>query len=99
MSNRYERSSLVGTSNEPFGYRGNVVVVGDVVAVAAMIDRFVYHADVIDRRSASGTGGPVCRRIENPDFGHQWIGRCQRDASREVSWLLDFGTGTLAGGA
>ena len=49
VSNRYERASLIVTSNKPFGRWGEVF--GDDVVAAAMIDRLVHHAEVV------GTGG------------------------------------------
>jgi DNA replication protein DnaC len=42
---RYERASLIVTSNKPFGRWGEVF--GDEVVAAAMIDRLLHHADVI----------------------------------------------------
>jgi DNA replication protein DnaC len=42
---RYERASLIVTSNKPFGRWGEVF--GDEVVAAAMIDRLVHHAEVI----------------------------------------------------
>src|SRR5664279_5927601 len=45
MSNRYERASLIVTSNKQFGRWGEVF--GDDVVAAAMIDRLVHHAEVI----------------------------------------------------
>src|SRR5215469_7509099 len=42
---RYERASLIVTSNRPFGRWGEVF--GDDVVAAAMIDRLVHHAEVI----------------------------------------------------
>jgi DNA replication protein DnaC len=42
---RYERASLIVTSNKPFGRWGEVF--GDDVVAAAMIDRLVHHAEVI----------------------------------------------------
>src|SRR3954454_882309 len=44
VSARYERASLIVTSNKPFGRWGEVF--GDDVVAAAMIDRLVHHADV-----------------------------------------------------
>ena len=44
VSSRYERASLVVTSNKEFGRWGEVF--GDDTVAAAMIDRLV-HADVI----------------------------------------------------
>src|SRR5205809_2068788 len=45
VSSRYERASLIVTSNKPFGRWGEVS--GDDVVAAAMIDRLVHHAEVI----------------------------------------------------
>jgi DNA replication protein DnaC len=44
VSARYERASLIVTSNKPFGRWGEVF--GDDVVAAAMIDRLVHHAEV-----------------------------------------------------
>jgi DNA replication protein DnaC len=45
VSSRYERASLIVTSNKPFGRWGEVF--GDDIVAAAMIDRLVHHAEVI----------------------------------------------------
>jgi DNA replication protein DnaC len=45
VSARYERESLIVTSNKPFGRWGEVF--GDDVVAAAMIDRLVHHAEVV----------------------------------------------------
>lgn len=45
VSARYERASLIVTSNKAFGRWGEVF--GDDVVAAAMIDRLVHHAEVI----------------------------------------------------
>ena len=45
VSSRYERASLLVTSNKPFGRWGEVF--GDDVVAAAMIDRLVHHAEVV----------------------------------------------------
>ena len=45
VSARYERASLIVTSNKPFGRWGEVF--GDDVVAAAMIDRLVHHAEVV----------------------------------------------------
>ncbi|CAM5667766.1 IS21 family transposase ISAau2 [Kitasatospora aureofaciens] len=44
ISNRYERASVIVTSNKPFGRWGEVF--GDETVAAAMIDRLVHHAKV-----------------------------------------------------
>ena len=45
VCSRYERASLIVTSNKPFGRWGEVF--GDDVVAAAMIDRLVHHAEVV----------------------------------------------------
>jgi DNA replication protein DnaC len=60
VSSRYERASLIVTSNKPFGRWGEVF--GDDVVAAAMIDRLVHHAEVISLKGDS-------YRIKNRDLG------------------------------
>lgn len=60
VSSRYERASLIVTSNMPFGRWGEVF--GDEVVAAAMIDRLVHHAEVISLKGDS-------YRIRNRDLG------------------------------
>ena len=45
ISSRYERRSLIVTSNKNFSAWAEIF--GDAVAVAAMVDRLVHHAQVI----------------------------------------------------
>lgn len=49
ISGRYERASVIVTSNKPFGRWGEVF--GDDTIAAAMIDRLVHHAEVISLKS------------------------------------------------
>jgi DNA replication protein DnaC len=60
VSARYERASLIVTSNKPFGRWGEVLG-GDIVA-AAMIDRLVHHADVVALKGDS-------YRLKDRDLG------------------------------
>lgn len=60
VSSRYERASLIVTSNKPFGRWGEVF--GDDVVAAAMIDRLVHHADVVNLKGDS-------YRLKNRDLG------------------------------
>ena len=60
VSARYERASLIVTSNKPFGRWGEVF--GDDVVAAAMIDRLVHHAEVVSLRGDS-------YRLKNRDLG------------------------------
>jgi DNA replication protein DnaC len=45
VSRRYERASMIVTSNKPFSGWGEIF--GDDVVAAAMIDRLVHHADIV----------------------------------------------------
>ena len=60
VSARYERASLIVTSNKPFGRWGEVF--GDDVVAAAMIDRLVHHAEVIALKGDS-------YRLKDRDLG------------------------------
>ena len=51
VSSRYERASVIVTSNKPFGRWGEVF--GDAVVAAAMIDRLVHHAEVVSMKGDS----------------------------------------------
>jgi DNA replication protein DnaC len=51
VSARYERASLIVTSNKPFGRWGEVF--GDAVVAAAMIDRLVHHAEIVSLKGDS----------------------------------------------
>jgi DNA replication protein DnaC len=60
VSSRYERASLIVTSNKVFGRWGEVF--GDDVVAAAMIDRLVHHAEVIALKGDS-------YRLKDRDLG------------------------------
>ena len=45
ISSRYERASLIVSSNKTFSAWAEIF--GDAVAVAAMVDRLVHHADIV----------------------------------------------------
>jgi DNA replication protein DnaC len=62
VSNRYERASLIVTSNKPFGRWGEVF--GDDIVAAAMIDRLVHHAEVIALKDGHGADAPLAGRWE-----------------------------------
>ena len=51
VSSRYERSSLIVSSNKTFSSWAEIF--GDPVAVAALVDRLVHHAEVIVMRGES----------------------------------------------
>ncbi len=60
ISNRYERASVIVTSNKPFGRWGEVF--GNPTVAAAMIDRLVHHAEVISLKGDS-------YRLKDRDLG------------------------------
>ena len=60
VSSRYERASMIVTSNKPFGRWGEVF--GDPVVAAAMIDRLVHHAEIINLKGDS-------YRLKDRDLG------------------------------
>jgi DNA replication protein DnaC len=45
VSSRYERASMIVTSNKPFSGWGEIF--GDEVVAVAMIDRLVHHAEIL----------------------------------------------------
>lgn len=60
ISSRYERASVIVTSNKPFGRWGEVF--GDQAVAAAMIDRLVHHAEVVNLKGDS-------YRLKDRDIG------------------------------
>jgi DNA replication protein DnaC len=60
ISARYERASVIVTSNKPFGRWGETF--GDDTVAAAMIDRLVHHADVVALKGDS-------YRLKDRDLG------------------------------
>ncbi len=60
ISRRYERASLIVTSNKPFGGWGEIF--GDEVTAAAMIDRLVHHAEILSLKGDS-------YRLKDRDLG------------------------------
>jgi DNA replication protein DnaC len=51
VSRRYERASLIVTSNKPFSAWGEIF--GDEVTAVAMIDRLVHHAEILSLKGDS----------------------------------------------
>jgi hypothetical protein len=70
VSRRYERASMIVTSNKPFSAWGEIF--GDDMAATAMVDRLIHHAEILslkaiptasktatsDPNSAAGTPKP-----------------------------------------
>jgi len=51
VSSRYERASMIVTSNKPFSAWGEIF--GDEVVAVVMIDRLVHHAEIVSLRGDS----------------------------------------------
>ena len=62
ISSRYERASIIVTSNKPFGRWGEVF--GDPVVAGAAIDRLVHHAEVHSLKGDS-------YRLKDKDLGRR----------------------------
>src|SRR5918999_314852 len=60
VSRRYERASLIVTSNKPFSAWGEIF--GDDATAAAMIDRLVHHAEILSLKGDS-------YRLKDHDLG------------------------------
>ena len=60
VSRRYERASMVVTSNKPFSAWGEIF--GDAVVAAAMIDRLIHHAEIVSLKGDS-------YRLKDRDLG------------------------------
>jgi DNA replication protein DnaC len=60
VSARYERASMIVTSNKPFSAWGEIF--GDEVVAAAMIDRLVHHAEILALKGDS-------YRLRDKDLG------------------------------
>jgi transposase len=62
ISSRYERASIIVTSNKPFGRWGEVF--GDALVAGAAIDRLVHHAEVLSLKGDS-------YRLKDKDLGRR----------------------------
>jgi len=51
VSARYEKASMIVTSNKPFSKWGEIF--GDDAVATAMIDRLVHHADILSLKGDS----------------------------------------------
>src|SRR4051812_14066068 len=51
VSSRYERASMIVTSNRPFSAWGEIF--GDDMAATAMIDRLIHHAEILSLKGDS----------------------------------------------
>src|SRR5947208_4363336 len=60
VSNRYERASMIVTSNKPFSAWGEIF--GDDMAATAMVDRLIHHAEILSLKGDS-------YRLKDRDLG------------------------------
>jgi len=60
VSDRYERASMIVTSNKPFSSWGEIF--GDQVVAAAMVDRLIHHAEIVSLKGDS-------YRLKDRDLG------------------------------
>jgi DNA replication protein DnaC len=51
VASRYERASMIVSSNKPFSAWGEIF--GDEVVAVAMIDRLVHHAEILSLKGDS----------------------------------------------
>jgi DNA replication protein DnaC len=65
VSARYERASMIVTSNKPFSAWGEIF--GDEVVAVAMIDRLVHHAEILSLKGDS-------YRLRDKDLGARTSG-------------------------
>ena len=63
VSRRYERASLIVTSNKPFSAWGEIF--GDEITAAAMIDRLVHHAEILASK-ATATASKTATSTDAP---------------------------------
>ena len=75
VASRYQRASMIDSSNKPFSAWGEIF--GDEVVAAAMIDRLIHHAGILSlkgdsyrRRSSGGDGRhDLCQSDQAADRG------------------------------
>ena len=60
VSRRYERASLIVTSNKPFSAWGEIF--GDDAVAVAMVDRLVHHSEILSLKGDS-------YRLKDRDLG------------------------------
>jgi len=60
VSSRYERASMIVTSNKPFSAWGEIF--GDDMAATAMIDRLIHHSEILSLKGDS-------YRLRDKDLG------------------------------
>src|SRR5665809_94571 len=95
VSARYERASLIVTSNKAFSAWGEIF--GDEVTATAMIDRLVHHAEIL---ALKGDQLPASRQGSRPaaagrdrliDHPRRFLPRRQAAAQRLGDGGIDVG--------
>ena len=76
VSSRYERASMIVTSNKPFSRWGEIF--GDDVVAAAMIDRLVHHAEILNLKGDS-------YRLKDKDLGSRHPPRAPKSGDRSLA--------------
>src|SRR4051812_47189098 len=97
VSRRYERASLIVTSNKPFSGWGEIF--GDDIVAAAMIDRLVHHAEILALKGdstacaiATSHGRPATTELSAPRC---WPRRLRRLAHPQGGQLSTGETGPV----
>jgi DNA replication protein DnaC len=65
VASRYERASMIVSSNKPFSAWTEIF--GDAVAVAAMVDRLVHHAEIINLKGESYRLKDRRKEVDQPE--------------------------------
>ena len=76
VSRRYERASMIVTSNKPFSAWGEIF--GDDMAATAMVDRLIHHAEILSLKGDS-------YRLKDRDLGPRL--HCPADYLRRARTL------------
>jgi DNA replication protein DnaC len=65
VASRYERASMIVSSNKPFSAWTEIF--GDAVAVVAMVDRLVHHAEIINLKGESYRLKDRRKEVDQPE--------------------------------
>src|SRR5213080_2101810 len=76
VSNRYERASMIVTSNKPFSKSGDIF--GDDMAATAMIDRLIHHSEILSLKGDS-------YRLKDRDLDARPAARLPKSADQSPS--------------
>ena len=76
VSRRYERASMIVTSNKPFSAWGEIF--GDDMAATAMVDRLIHHAEILSLKGDS-------YRLKDRDLGPRPAAKASKPPDRYPS--------------